>query len=487
MHQEQLIAVSEDPIQEPLPAHAVQVEHAVIIAAGHGLRFGKITLLRPKPLLEVLGLPLIERAIRTARKIGIWNFTVITGHHAAMLESFLGQKRFADVKIHCVRNDRWQRSNGLSVLTAQGAVQEPFLLLMSDHLFEADILRKLLAKPLATGHCRLAVDFRVGNIFDLEDATKVQVAEGRVERIGKELDAYNAIDCGVFLCDRSLFDALESAVGKGNESLTDGIRELASEQRMEAEDIGDSFWQDVDNKRDLEEGERRLLNTLTSRTDSWITRHVNRKISLLVTRRLAATHITPNQITLFNFGLGLTAAACMVNGGYFAVLLGALLFLLSSILDGCDGEIARLKFQQSRLGAWLDVVTDNITHLALFGGITVGLMRHTGSPWYVVPGGLLVLGALFSFLLSVKGHKRLGQNCGPIFSESRLQDVTGTAKSTRLARMLDRAANRDFAYLLVFLAGIDHIDWFLWIAGLGAPIFGILLYRALQRSERSGS
>jgi len=114
-------------------------------------------------------------------------------------------------------------------------------------------------------------------------------------------------------------------------------------------------------------------------------------------------------------------------------------------------------------------------------------MRHTGSPWYVVPGGLLVLGALFSFLLSVKGHNRLGQNCGPIFSESRLQDVTGTAKSTRLARMLDRAANRDFAYLLVFLAGIDHIDWFLWIAGLGAPIFGILLYRALRRGERSGS
>ena len=173
--------------------------------------------------------------------------------------AFSSQKRFADVKIHCVRNDRWQRPNGLSVLAAQGAVQEPFVLLMSDHLFEADILRKLLAKPLATGHCRLAVDFRVGNIFDLEDATKVQVAAGRVERIGKELDAYNAIDCGVFVCDRSLFEALESAVGKGNESLTDGIRELASEQRMEAEDIGDSFWQDVDNERDLEEGERRLL------------------------------------------------------------------------------------------------------------------------------------------------------------------------------------------------------------------------------------
>jgi hypothetical protein len=138
------------------------------------------------------------------------------------------------------------------------------------------------------------------------------------------------------------------------------------------------------------------------------------------------------------------------------------------------------------MGAWLDVATDNITHLALFGGITVGLMRHSGSAWYVVPGGLLVLGALFSFILSVKGHKRLGQNSGPIFSESRLQDVTGTAKSTRLARMLDRAANRDFAYLLVFLAGIDHLDWFLWIAGLGAPIFGTLLYRALQRSERSG-
>jgi 1L-myo-inositol 1-phosphate cytidylyltransferase / CDP-L-myo-inositol myo-inositolphosphotransferase len=487
MHHEHLTTVSEDPVQRPLPGNGVRVEHAVIIAAGHGLRFGKITLLRPKPLLEVLGLPLIERAIRTAQKVGIRNFTVITGHHAGMLESFLDHKRFADLKIHCVRNDRWQRPNGLSVLAAQGAVQEPFLLLMSDHLFEADILRKLLAKPLAPGHCRLAVDFRVGNIFDLEDATKVRVAEGRVKEIGKELNSYNAIDCGIFLCDRSLFEALGNAVGKGNESLTDGIRELANEQCMEAEDVGDSFWQDVDNKRDLEEAERRLLNSLTSRTDSWITRHVNRKISLLVTRRLAATPIKPNQITLFNLGLGLAAAVCMAHGGYFAAWLGALLFLLSSILDGCDGEIARLKFQQSRFGAWLDVATDNITHLALFGGITLGLVSHSGSAWYVLPGGLLVLGALFSFVLSVKGHKRLGQDAGPIFSESRLQDATGSAKSTRLARMLDRAANRDFAYLLLFLAGIDHLDWFLWIAGLGAPIFGILLYRALRRGERSGS
>ena len=82
-----------------------------------------------------------------------------------------------------------------------------------------------------------------------------------------------------------------------------------------------------------------------------------------------------------------------------------------------------------------------------------------------------MLGALFSFVLSVKGHKRLGQDAGPIFSESRLQDVTGTAKSTRLVRMLDRAANRDFAYLLVFLGGYRSPRLVLVDCRTGGPHF----------------
>jgi choline kinase len=269
------------------------VQHAVIIAAGSGERFRDSTHHGPKPLLEVAGVPLISRTIRTANQAGICSFTIITGHRAGMLEAFLDAKALAGVNIRCIRNEEWQRANGLSTLKAKGAVPEPFVLLMADHLFDAEIIRRLLTSTLPADHCRLAVDFHPGQNIDLEDATKVQVVDGRISDIGKDISDYNAIDTGIFLCSNALFEALETAISLGQESLSDGIRELARNQQMEATDIGDLFWQDVDNEKDLKAGERLLTRSLVSETDSWLTRQINRRISLFVTRRLAASGIKP--------------------------------------------------------------------------------------------------------------------------------------------------------------------------------------------------
>ncbi|MFP3870793.1 MAG: CDP-alcohol phosphatidyltransferase family protein, partial [Syntrophobacteria bacterium] len=451
-------------------------------AAGSGMRFEKATNFCPKPLIEVAGVPLIVRTIQTAQKAGIHRFTIVTGYQAEVFERFLKQKTLPNTEVHCVRNEQWQRANGLSVLKARDAVQEPFLLLMADHLFEERIISRVLASPLPPGHCRLAVDFNPGSVFDLEDATKVHVVDGCILDIGKNLTTYNGVDTGIFLCSRALFEALDTAVSGGAEALSDGVRELARERRMQAVDVGELFWQDVDNAKDLEQGEKRLLRNLVSETDSWLTRHINRIISLGVTRRLARTGVKPNHITLFNFALGLMAAAFMLQGTHAGFVLASSLFLLSSILDGCDGEIARLTFQESRMGAWLDVITDNITHLALFTCMTIGLIRWSGSIIYIIPGALLLGGCLCSVLMSFIAHKRLGRDRGLIFSGSRLQEVATSGQQKRLAGWLDRFANRDFAYLLFAVACINRPGWFLWIAGIGASVFGFLFYRTLSRS-----
>jgi choline kinase len=234
------------------------VRHALIIAAGAGTRFGSATQLRPKPLLPVAGVPLIRRTLLTARRAGLVRFTVVTGYLAPILEDFLLQERSRDLSIRCIRNEKWRQSNGLSVLTAKGEVPDPFVLLMSDHLFDAEILTRLLENPLPNRHCRLAVDFHPENVADLADGTKVEVEEGRVVNIGKEIERYNGIDTGIFLCSHEIFAALEAAVSKGKESLSDGIRELARSRRMEAADIGELLWHDVDDQAALLEGEKRL-------------------------------------------------------------------------------------------------------------------------------------------------------------------------------------------------------------------------------------
>jgi len=130
---------------------------------------------------------------------------------------------------------------------------------MADHVLDFQILKKLLANPLLPGHCRLAVDFHPELVFDLADATKVSVRDGKILDIGKEIKDYNAIDTGIFLCTDGIFDALETAVSRGKESLSDGIRELARMGRMEAMDTGGLFWQDVDDEASRLEVEKRLL------------------------------------------------------------------------------------------------------------------------------------------------------------------------------------------------------------------------------------
>ena len=239
-----------------------KIHHALIIAAGRGVRFGAATDSRPKPLIEVAGVPLLRRTLQTAWRAGIDHFAVVTGYRGEVLEDFLRQEISPGIEIQCLRNEEWERPNGLSVLRARGHVPGPFVLLMADHLFEAQILKKLFASPLPPGHCRLAVDFHPERIIDLADATKVGIKDGRVMDIGKEIKNYNAIDTGIFLCTQGIFDALETAISQKKESLSDGIRELARQGRMEAMDIGDLFWQDIDDEASRLEAEKRLLKGL---------------------------------------------------------------------------------------------------------------------------------------------------------------------------------------------------------------------------------
>jgi choline kinase len=236
----------------------MNVHHALIIAAGRGARFGAATDSHPKPLIKVSGVSLLSRTLLTASKAGIDHFTVVTGYCGEVLESFLRREIPPGMNVRCLRNEKWERPNGLSVLRAKGHFQGPFVLLMADHLFAAQILKDLCAEPLPSGHCRLAVDFHPERVPDLADATKVAVKDGLVLDIGKEIKNYNAIDTGIFLCSEGIFEALEKATAGGKESLSHGIGELARLHRMEAMDIGDLFWQDVDDEKSRLEAEKRL-------------------------------------------------------------------------------------------------------------------------------------------------------------------------------------------------------------------------------------
>jgi choline kinase len=209
----------------------------------------------------VKGRALIEWVILAARQAGIGDFVVVTGYAREKLEAHLAEfSRRHEVPIRCVYNEGWEKENGLSVYKAKGQTGERFALLMSDHIFDAETLTRLMGQPLGPDEAILAVDFNVGMnpSVDLDDVTKVLVEDGRVAAIGKTIETYNAFDTGMFLCTSAIFRALEESQRRGDFSLSGGLRVLMESRNVKAMDIGTGFWIDIDDEQALERAETLL-------------------------------------------------------------------------------------------------------------------------------------------------------------------------------------------------------------------------------------
>lgn len=201
--------------------------------------------------------------------------------------------------------------------------------------------------------------------------------------------------------------------------------------------------------------EGRLLRTLGREGDSPLVRKVDRTLSRAVTKRLLHTRITPNQITLVSAMIGLSGAALLAQSSTVLRVLGALLFFLSTIVDGCDGELARLTFRESTFGAKLDVTMDNVVHIFLFCAIALGQYRQYQDSLYLTLGALILGGVLLSMAVYL-----------PYVLRPR-------PVSPRHARLHECLASRDFAYLLPILAALNVLHWFLWAAVIGTYLFAL--------------
>ena len=157
-------------------------------------------------------------------------------------------------------------------------------------------------------------------------------------------------------------------------------------------------WHLVDAPADRVIAEHKLDAWLVKPTDGVFAR-MNRRVSIPMSRAIAKFPITPNMVTLFTLGVSFLSGLFFAFGGYGNTLIGALLSVWASILDGCDGEVARLKLQVSKFGCWLETVCDYLYYIFIFAGMSLGLARSRGTDAYLVWGGFLLFGAMASFLV----------------------------------------------------------------------------------------
>ena len=236
------------------------VSEAVILMAGEGSRLRGADKTFLKPFVGVLGRPLISYTIDAITRAGIKAVHFVVGYESERMITQAKQLVPAGLSASFIENRDWRKQNGISVLAAAGHVGAPFLLTMSDHLFDHAIVDRLLDN-FDPGLLNIAVDRKLDSIFDLRDAMKVQIRGNRVTGIGKDLLEFDAIDTGLFVCSSEIFDYLERAKSDNSEndcSLADAVRLMAGDEKVRAIDIGESWWQDVDTAPMLDHAEKQI-------------------------------------------------------------------------------------------------------------------------------------------------------------------------------------------------------------------------------------
>jgi len=216
----------------------------------------------------LLGRPLISYVLDALIREGIKTVNFVVGYESGRMIEQARQLIPAGLSVSFIENRDWQKQNGISLLAVARHVSKPFLLTMSDHLFDGAVVDRLLDSS-EPGFLNIAVDRKLDSIFDLEDAMKVQTRGDRITDIGKNLRHYDAIDTGLFVCPVEIFVYLEQAKS-GNRrsdcSLADAVQLMAGDTNVRAIDIGDAWWQDVDTPQMLKYAERQMSERMQSAT-----------------------------------------------------------------------------------------------------------------------------------------------------------------------------------------------------------------------------
>jgi L-glutamine-phosphate cytidylyltransferase len=238
------------------------VTTALLLAAGTGSRLYPLTQNAPKCLTMVNGVSILERLISNLNQHGITRLIVVTGHLENHIRHFLGNQ-VGHIKIEYIFSPLYKTTNNIySLWMARKVINEPFLLLESDLVFDESLLDDMLQPD------RIAVakmqSWMNGTYVTIDNAQQVKAFyAGNVDCLGgikyKTVNIYSLSRTSW----RRVINVLEKRIsdGKVNDYYETVFAEMTADGSLSFKQVSfDSKpWYEIDTVEDLAEAERLFL------------------------------------------------------------------------------------------------------------------------------------------------------------------------------------------------------------------------------------
>jgi phosphatidylglycerophosphate synthase len=406
--------------------------------------------------MKVAGVPLIVRGLMTLMSAGVESVTLLIAEgQREKIERFLEryhERRLPEIKI-IPYDEPYRVSPEVTDTLAQGSDHDVFLI-NANLLFDTDVI----------------------------DTFRSFSVRGREMLLCRE----GAHDVPIMKITRTSFACLTQFTTETPRSIESCIRHLkeTSDIRVIEKPASSNTFL-VRRPRERLVAEKFLAECIRLSTSGPIARYLNKRISLPISLFLSKLWISPNAITVVNIVIGLFSGVFVADGHrYDIILLGAALFQIASVADGCDGEVAKLTFRTSKFGQYIDSISDNLSLGSFFTGLIAGYWRGTHSHVAFAVGAILIFSTTVTLFWMIRYLKRNTNSASLVtFDTEYLQKLSNLpswlAAFIRYGKYMLKKDMFSFMFFLFALCGVLY--WWLFIAAFGTTLAAFTLtYLNLQ-------
>lgn len=415
--------------------------HAIIVASGTGIDGADLS---EFPTKELVGVPQLNRLIIVAQRAGISKFTVLTqtdNYHA--LDNIETDKRISS-------SVNWHKKGEKISLD-----DEHCLVLQSNLVITPESLKDFINQKIAKN------DFLI--LVDELDNPSLTLNNGKIE--GSFKNSGQAI--GAFI---STGKELKKIINSSDSIGSFVSNKLSSSAKIKYQQITGGYWYHLnDTDQSFNEAKEILFSNVGKTATGWVSRKINSRFSLPTSRQLVKTSLTPNMISVLLNVIG------MMSGVFLALghpVWGCFFLYVATVLDRCDGEVARVKLMETKTGQWVDTISDQFTVLSFFIGLTIGYYRVSDSNLAIF-FGLFNLFVFFFFLIWSFHYLSKYTNSGSLVEYFTIDKYEDNPSFIRRFILFLRPLSRRNAYAMGFMI-VSIIGGYTWMFGL--LTFAMLLF-----------